>query len=81
LYIARRLWRMSTYRADIEEWIWYVVLPLLAYALIAGASIGLLFGPAQMLFGIAGATMLLIFVGIHNAWDIVTYLTVFNADE
>jgi hypothetical protein len=80
-YIARRMWRMQTYRADIEEWIWYVTLPLFAYALIAGASIGLLFGPEQMLFGIAGATMLLIFVGIHNAWDVVTYLAIADPDE
>jgi hypothetical protein len=81
LLIAWRMSRMATYRADIEEWIWYAILPLLAYALIGAAAIGLALGPAQMLFGVAGATMLLIFVGIHNAWDVVTYLAVFNAEE
>lgn len=81
LHIARRMWRMPTYRADVEEWIWYAALPLLCYAMIGAAAIGLALGPAQMLFGIAGATMLLIFIGIHNSWDIVTYLAVFNAEE
>jgi hypothetical protein len=27
------------------------------------------------LFGVAAATLLLLFVGIHNAWDSVTYIT------
>jgi hypothetical protein len=29
-----------------------------------------------MLFGIAAAALLLLFIGIHNAWDTVTYLAV-----
>jgi hypothetical protein len=28
------------------------------------------------LFVLAGATMMLIFIGIHNAWDVVTYLAI-----
>jgi hypothetical protein len=32
--------------------------------------------PLPALFTCAAATLGLIFVGIHNAWDTVTYLTV-----
>jgi hypothetical protein len=30
--------------------------------------------PSSALFGIAAAAILLLFVGIHNAWDTVTYI-------
>ena len=29
----------------------------------------------ESLFVIAAATLLLVFIGIHNAWDTVTYIT------
>jgi hypothetical protein len=30
--------------------------------------------PHEALFGIGGGTLLLLFIGIHNAWDSVAYL-------
>ncbi|MBV8197401.1 MAG: hypothetical protein JO263_04660, partial [Candidatus Eremiobacteraeota bacterium] len=45
-----------------------------AYAAILLGSIGLAFAPAPALFALAGATTLLIFIGIRNAWDVVTFL-------
>jgi hypothetical protein len=32
--------------------------------------------PAPALFVIAAATVLLLFIGIHNAWDNVTYIAI-----
>ena len=32
--------------------------------------------PAPALFTIAAAALLLLFIGIHNAWDAVTYMVV-----
>ena len=32
--------------------------------------------PTQALFALAGANLLLIFIGIHNAWDVVTYIAI-----
>jgi hypothetical protein len=32
--------------------------------------------PAPALFVIAAATVLLLFIGIHNAWDNVIYITI-----
>jgi hypothetical protein len=29
--------------------------------------------PTEALFGVAVAALLLLFIGIHNAWDAVTY--------
>ena len=36
--------------------------------------------PVPALFVIAAVTMLLLFIGIHNAWDVVTY-TAFEHSE
>jgi hypothetical protein len=66
--------RLTIYRADMEDWIWYTALPAVAYVAIIAGAIALQLIPAGALFVLAGAALLLIFVGIHNAWDMVTYL-------
>ncbi|HEY0393968.1 MAG TPA: hypothetical protein VGD01_05690 [Candidatus Elarobacter sp.] len=62
------------YEPDLEDWLSYMVLPLVTYAAILAAAIALPFRPVPALFGLAGASLLLIFIGIHNAWDVVTYV-------
>jgi hypothetical protein len=65
----------AAYDPDTEDWIWYAALPLIAYASLLSAAI-LLWGQAMAsLFVIAATTLLFLFVGIHNAWDAVTYIT------
>jgi hypothetical protein len=32
------------------------------------------------LYGVAGASMLLLFIGIHNAWDIAVWMTTHRKD-
>jgi hypothetical protein len=67
--------RLTTYRAETEDWVWYSILPLVAYGAIAVVAVLLPTVPAA-LFVLAGAALLLIFVGIHNAWDVVTFLAI-----
>jgi|SRR5271166_2903414 len=77
VYVLRgmyRMKRMAVYRADLEDWVWYTILPLLAYGAILAGAIMLPAIPVNALFAIAGGVVLLIFVGIRNAWDIVTYI-------
>jgi hypothetical protein len=58
----------------LEDWIFHCALPLTAYAAILAAAILLRRNPAPSLFVAGGAALLLLFVGIHNAWDAVTYI-------
>jgi hypothetical protein len=85
VYVARligRSWRMTgEYVPDIEDWLSYSFLPLIAYIVMIVAAIGLSFFPATALFVLAGCAVLLVFIGIHNAWDIVTYLTILLRNE
>jgi hypothetical protein len=74
--VARRAGR-ARYRPVMEDWIWHVVLPFAAYGLQLGGSallLALVSWRTYALFLIAGAALLLLFAGIHNAWDTVTYV-------
>jgi hypothetical protein len=74
--VIRRARRQTGYQAVLEDWIWHAVLPLLAYATLLVSAFTLHFNPDRSLFLIGAATVLLVFVGIHNAWDTVTYIAV-----
>jgi len=73
--VLRRARRQRTYVPVAEDWVWHIVLPSAAYAAVLVGALLLHDGAEVPLFAIAAATLLLICVGIHNAWDTVTYLT------
>jgi len=74
IVVLRRALRQNSYRPVFEDWMWHTFLPLLAYLalFVAGAALGR--RPGGALFVAGTALLLLVFVGIHNAWDTVTYL-------
>src|SRR5579871_807405 len=74
--VMRRTRRLTEYTADLEDWIWYTILPLVAYGALSAAAMALPTAPGPALFTLAGAVLLLMFIGIRNAWDVVTYVTV-----
>ncbi len=74
--VTRRLRRLGDYEPVLEDWLANSIGPLVAYlALVVGAAL-LPANPQAALFVIAGVMLLLLFDGIHNAWDVVTYITV-----
>jgi hypothetical protein len=75
LIVLRRARRLQTnYQPVLEDWLWYTVFPLVSYTALLVAAILLPVHPAPALFVIAAGTVLLLFIGIHNAWDVVTYI-------
>ena len=66
--------RQAEYVPVLEDWIWHTILPLLAYAANLVSAILLPRDPPPCLFVLGGAALLLLFAGIHNAWDGVTYI-------
>ena len=62
------------YQPVFEDWLWHTILPTIAYAAIALAALVLHLDRSTGLFVIGGATLLLLFVGIHNAWDTAAYV-------
>src|ERR1051325_1646333 len=76
LLIVGRTRRLTTYRLVLEDWLWHIGLPLITYALIFLAALLLRGYPHASLFIVGFSALLLLFVGIHNAWDAVTYITI-----
>ena len=77
VYVAivfARTRRQTGYQPVLEDWIWHVALPFIAYASGAAAAFALSRHAVPSQFAIAGAALLLLFIGIHNAWDTVTYI-------
>ena len=75
-FVVRMITRLpeTTYKAVFEDWLFNVILPLVVYITVLSMAFVLPGHSEAALFGVGGATLLLLFVGIHNAWDIVTFL-------
>jgi hypothetical protein len=71
--VARRMRMQIVYTPEFEDWLFYALLPFAAYATLAVSAYAARFHVREALFGVGGAALLLLFIGIHNAWDIVTY--------
>jgi len=76
LLVLRRARRQSAYRPVMEDWLCHVILPMVAYGALVPAAVWLPREPAAMLFLVGAAVLVLIFVGIHNAWDAVAYIVI-----
>jgi hypothetical protein len=70
---ARRLGAQTAYHPVFEDRLFHIVLPLAAYALLLGSAFAADPYPRPALFAVGGAALLLLFIGIHNAWDTVTF--------
>jgi hypothetical protein len=71
--VMSRMRRQTAYKPEFEDWLCHAHLPFVAYALLAGSSLAARAHTYEALFCTAGASLILLFVGIHNAWDAVTY--------
>ncbi len=74
--VIRHARRQTDYKPVLEDWIWHFTLPLIAYATLTAAAVTLQRHPEPSLFAVGGVALLLLFVGIHNAWDSVTYIAI-----
>lgn len=76
--VIRRMRAQAAYRPQFEDWLFYVLLPAAAYSLLALSAYAARFRLREALFGVGAAALLLLFTGIHNAWDAVTYHVFLN---
>jgi uncharacterized membrane protein len=74
MLVIKRARRQTAYRPVFEDWLWHAVLPLIAYVSLVVAAVLLRSDPQPVLFVVGAMALLLLFVGIHNAWDTVTYI-------
>jgi hypothetical protein len=70
---TRRMRTQTAYHPVLEDWLFHACLPLAAYVTLLVAAFAAQGGVRGSLFATAAASLLLLFIGIHNAWDSVTY--------
>lgn len=63
------------YKPFVSDWIWNAILPVLAYLGLAATGLVLPHRPTPSLDAVGGVVLLLLFIGIHNAWDVVVWTT------
>ena len=71
----------SVYVPVHEDWIWNVTLPTLVYGGLLIMAFLVWRKPVSTLYGVAAASLLLLFIGIRNAWDIAVWMTVHQPRE
>jgi len=81
-FIARGIGHISKQYVPVgEDWIWNVVLPALAYGALFAVAFLIWRRPEQCMYGVAVVSLLLMFIGIHNAWDVAVWNTVRKKED
>jgi hypothetical protein len=72
--VFQRARRQTAYRPVLEDWLWHTLFPFVSYVALIVTAAMLSSDPHAALFVSGAATLLLLFIGIHNAWDTVLYI-------
>lgn len=67
------------YHPDAADIVWYIISPLVLYSAWTASGVLLALHHVAALFAIAAIALALLFLGIHNAWDSVTYVAVVHS--
>ncbi len=67
--------RQTGYAPVLEDWVWHAILPLVAYVTLSVAGISIYWRPAAALHVVAATALLLLYIGIHNAWDAAVWMS------
>jgi hypothetical protein len=76
LTVIRRMRRVPGYQTPLKDWLWYIAVPLSAHIVLIVSAVTLPANPALVLYLISVVMVVLLFTGIRNAWDLVTFLAV-----
>jgi len=81
LRTVREIRAQTAYRPVFEDWLFHVILPAAAYLTLFILAFVSFWNVRLSLFIGAAATLTLLFTGIHNAWDAVTWHVFSRPDE
>lgn len=77
--VTSKAFRQNGYKPVFEDWLFHNILPGIAYTLLFLGGILLMRQTTVALFMVATMAIILLLVGIHNAWDTVTFIVVGDA--
>ena|SRR5579872_6398610 len=73
--LRRMLFASFGYKPFVSDLVWNAALPVIAYLALSAAGFLFPHRPTVSLYVTGGAVVLLLFIGIHNAWDVVVWMT------
>jgi hypothetical protein len=71
----------AKYVPVLEDWLWHVLFPILTYASLLLIGLLIWHSPNVSRYSIAAALTLFLFIGIHNAWDVATSISLRKTDD
>jgi hypothetical protein len=77
IIVVARIWKMPL---DFADWMFYALLPLVAYMALPAAAAMILLDTGSPLYLLAAALILLLIVGMRNAWDMASFLILRQRD-
>jgi hypothetical protein len=73
--VLRAVRGQREYEPVLEDWLGHVIAPALAYVGTIAAALMMVSSRTELaLFVVGAAAIVLLFAGIHNAWDAVTFI-------
>jgi len=73
-FVMRLLRKLDFITLDARDWMAYAGIPALANAGLLAGGIGLIVEKSFAAYATAGAVMLLLFIGILDAWDLTLWI-------
>ncbi|HZQ42940.1 MAG TPA: hypothetical protein VFA99_06790 [Acidobacteriaceae bacterium] len=71
----------SAYTPVLVDWVYRIILPFLGYSCLGAAALVARSHPTGALFEVAAVILLLLFIGIHDAWDNATFLVFYKRGQ
>jgi hypothetical protein len=79
--VVHQMKSQDVYAPVVEDWVFHSISPILSYALVAVGAVLAHYSLSRALFFVSAAMLILLFTGIHNSWDAVTYSVLRHAEE
>ena len=74
MIVALRFGKEMHYKPVLEDRIWHIILPSIAYIALFASGVVTYRHEIGALYVVAATALLLLLIGIHNAWDAAVYI-------
>jgi hypothetical protein len=81
IIVMLRFGKEMHYQPVLEDRIWHVVFPSIAYTGLFVSGIAAYWHEVGALYIVAATALLLLLIGIHNAWDAAVYIAMRKRDR
>jgi hypothetical protein len=75
LWVVRQARQQTGYQPVFEDWLYHAALPVFSYGCLLVAGVVAFQRPRPALYVVAATSLVLLYTGIHNAWDSAVYIS------